>query len=262
MIPALTSATTRSGPLVKTLYMESDLLFLRAKITSCGKGVVAHSGPAKNKEYFWIRLDETIFHPHGGGQLSDKGTINGHPVAYVHKEHLEGRPFNEIEVQHCFTEEVYFEEGQEVDLAVEEETRIENSKWHTAAHVVDYFIVRAFPQLKGHSGQCYPKDAFMKFDKNMGDVIEDGARKINRLAKEECPTEEQVKTAVREGLPELANIQLDVVYVDGIRKLKIGEHPINCGGTHVHQLIDVGNLEIVTVRYEREGTLRVRYNLV
>lgn len=250
------------GLLVDTLYMKSDELSLKAMVTSKGKGVVAHSGPAKGKEYSWIRLNQTIFHPHGGGQLSDKGTINGLPVVYVNKEHFPNRPFNEIEIQHCFAEDIPFEVGEEVALEVEKETREANSKWHTAAHVVDYLVVKAFPQLTGHSGQCYPGDAFMKFDKTLANVpTEDGARKINRLKKEECPTEEEVKKAIKEGIFKVCALPLEVVYNEGVRKLKIGDHPINCGGTHVHQLTEIGKLEISTVKYEKEGTLRIRYML-
>lgn len=57
---------------VRALYMENQSLFRhRAIVTKVGAGTL------NKKAYKWVELNETIFHPKGGGQLSDEGTING-----------------------------------------------------------------------------------------------------------------------------------------------------------------------------------------
>jgi Ser-tRNA(Ala) deacylase AlaX len=92
-------------PLVKTLYQDyPDLEVHPAHVTLVGQSEY------RGKNYHWIQLDETIFHPHGGGQLSDKGTIDGIPVPYVHKEKMSS-DWNDFEVRHCFDESQVFQVG-------------------------------------------------------------------------------------------------------------------------------------------------------
>ena len=61
-----------SIPQVIPLYMKlgSDLEH-EALVTKVG------SSEINKMKYHWIQLNETIFHPKGGGQLADEGTING-----------------------------------------------------------------------------------------------------------------------------------------------------------------------------------------
>lgn len=241
MAASVGQSTPGETALVKTLYMDHHDLFKHtAVITAVGERVF------KDQKFYWITLNETIFHPQGGGQLSDKGTINGRIVDYVHKEIL--GDLNHIEVLHCFRDPIEFEKGQTVSLEVDPENRHQNSLWHTAAHALDFCMVKCFPNLKGDSGQCYPGNAFMKFISTNGSYPDLKGIK---------PTVEQYFQAAQ-----AAGISLEVVREDGIRKLKIGDHPIPCGGTHVHSLSELGQLQVKNATYEKkEGKLRVSYNI-
>lgn len=227
-------------PLVKPLYQtEPDLYVCKATVTDVGTTTI------KGTEYFWIRLNETIFHPHGGGQLSDKGTINGMPVVFVNKNKLEKNDHNLIEIEHCFKNNPELKVGDEVQLKVDEGNRYDNSLWHTAAHVIDYAVVMAFPNLEGYSGQCYPNRSFMKFVLKSGD----------------WPEKSDVKQKVNASIEEITKLPLKIVVVDGIRKLAIGDHHIPCGGTHIHSLGEITSCSVYKVTLEKRTYLKVSFKV-
>src|ERR1700738_417584 len=134
---------------VRPLYMEQgDLLRHKAVIKKIGFSEV------NKKKYHWVQLNETIFHPKGGGQPSDEGTIDGIKVIYVHKEILDKTRLDQFEIIHCFDEnqELNFRDGQEVELIVDAATRKLHARLHTAGHLVAEAVNKNFPDLKGYQG--------------------------------------------------------------------------------------------------------------
>ncbi len=225
--------------LTRPLYLTRPLLFKhRTQVTEVGKSLL------RDSTFYWIKLKETIFHPQGGGQLSDIGTINGIGVDYVHKEKI-GKGYD-FDIVHCFKAPVSFKFADVVELTVDSQNRHLNSVWHTAAHVVDYIVVKCFPKLRGDSGQCYPNNAFMKF------VAEN----------DEFPTPAQVKEAFAKTVDETLKLPSSFVEDGGIRKLKIGDHPIPCGGTHIESLSEITKLDLKNVTLEKkEKKLRISFTL-
>lgn len=230
--------------LVVPLFQDHPHLYKysNARVTEVGKGNF------RGKDYHWIMLNETIFHPHGGGQLSDKGTINKLTVDYVHKEKLHETDLNLVEILHCFEKPIDFKAGQVVEMEVDPDNRYLNSLWHTAAHFIDYIIVKNYPHLVGHSGQCYPNQAFMKF--------------TSENPEGPYPAEKEVKEVVARHFQKLVKEKptLEIVRENNIRKLKIADHPIPCGGTHIHSVEELGNLEVSSAKFEKkEGKYRVSF---
>lgn len=225
----------------KTLYMDHP------KLLRCS-AIVAELGSSsiKGRTFYWVKLDRTIFHPQGGGQLSDKGTMDTTSVDYVHKEVIGN--FNDIEVLHCFNNPVHFSPGQTVHLEVDAQNRHLNSRWHTAAHVLDFLVVKNFPHLKGDSGQCYPENAFMKFVSTNGNY----------------PKKDELQQVIERGFSALLaeSVKLTMIYEEGIRKLMIADHAIPCGGTHVSSLSELGALRVKNATLEKkEAKLRISYDL-
>src|SRR2546427_817610 len=114
---------------VRALYMEQpDLFAHQALITKMGFSEI------NKKNYQWVQLDETIFHPKGGGQPSDEGTINGIKVSYLYKEIPDKAHLECFEIFHCFDqeEELDFKEGDKVELVIDKAKRKLYSALHTA----------------------------------------------------------------------------------------------------------------------------------
>ena len=105
---------------MKRLYWQDTYLMQhRAKITDVGQDELGT----------YIRLDETIFHPQGGGQPSDEGTING--VQVIKLKDL--REINEI--NHYVENISPFKVGDMVELSIDVEKRLEYAALHTAGHI-------------------------------------------------------------------------------------------------------------------------------
>lgn len=232
---------------VKPLYMAQGSLFEhKAIITKVGLGEV------NKKRYQWIQLNETIFHPKGGGQLSDEGTIGGIKIEYVHKEIVDKSRWDQFEILHCFNEnqELGFKVGDEVELKVDPLKRMLHSRLHTAGHIVSESVKKNFPSLEGYQGKHYPNDSYVKFR-----ILEPTLN----LDKEEIKqkTTAELHAWIIEDFP-ISNLVLPT----GIRSIKITQDWAACGGTHLESLKEIGSVEIADVSInKKESTVTVKYKL-
>lgn len=232
---------------VVPIYMDKQDLFRHtATVLKIG------SSELNKKKYKWIQLNETIFHPKGGGQLSDEGTINGVKVIHVHKLSLDKDRLDRFEILHCFdeTQELQFKEGDEVTLCVDGQTRNLYSKMHTAGHVLAETGKEVFPELEGFHGNHDPKDGFVKF-KMLSEISFD---------------KEEILRKVQPKLQSNLNRDLLVSVTklpSGIRAIQIGNHAMPCGGTHVRSLKEIGMVETTDASInKKEKTVTIKYRLV
>lgn len=229
------------------LYMDrQDLLKHKAIVTKIGMGEI------NKRRYKWVQLNETIFHPRGGGQPSDEGTINGIKVIYVHKMSFDKNRFDQFEILHCFDEtaELKFQEGDKVELNVDESKRTLYSKMHTAGHVLAETVKEIFPELEGFHGNHDPKDGYVKF----------------KMLKEMSYGKEEIIHKVQPKLQSNLNQNLLVSVTklpSGMRAIQIGKNAMPCGGTHVHSLKEIGQAEITDVSMnKKEKTITIKYRVV
>ncbi len=228
------------------LYMEKqDLLKHIAIVTKIGISEI------NKKKYKWVQLDETIFHPKGGGQLCDEGTINGKRVVYVHKMSLDKNRVDQFEILHCFDEyeELNFQEGDQVELIVDASKRNLYSRMHTAGHVLAETVKEVFPELEGFHGNHDPKDGYVKF------------KMLSDFSHEKDEIIHTVQPKLQSNVDQ--NLLVSVTKLpSGMRAIQIGEHAMPCGGTHVHCLREIGLVEITDVSINRkEKTVTIKYRL-
>lgn len=231
---------------VKPLYMKQGGIFeYKAIITKVGTSEI------NKKKYYWIQLNETIFHPKGGGQPFDEGTIDGIRVAYVHKEVLDKSRMDQFEILHCFDEhlQLNFKEGDEVELKVDALKRKLHSKLHTAGHIVAEAVRKNFPELEGYHGNHYPNDCYVKFK-----MLEPTKNYEKEEIKQKALA--QIQLWIENDLPISSNT------ATGTRSIKITQDWAACGGTHVDSLKDIGSVEISDVSInKKEGIVTVKYNV-
>lgn len=184
-----------------------------------------------------VQLDRTWFHPQGGGQKADRGTIDGIPVV--------GVAHNNGSVNHYLERSGTFTVGQEVEVAVDEEWRLLNGKYHLAGHLIAALVEKNFPELEAVSGHHWPEQARVEFTGNL-------------------PEPNRVKDALVPALAEAIEADLPVrIYGDPFtnRSIAIGDFAaVPCGGTHPERLGILGKVEIAKVK-AKQGKLRVSYRL-
>ncbi|HEV8052843.1 MAG TPA: hypothetical protein VGP47_10145 [Parachlamydiaceae bacterium] len=231
---------------VRALYMEDSRDKHIAVITKIGVGEI------NKKNYNWIELEETIFHPKGGGQPSDEGMIDGIKVAYVHKEIFDKNRLDKFEIYHCFEadQSFNFKVGDEVELLIDTSIRLLHSRLHTAGHVLAEAVNKCFPELEGYQGNHYPNNSYVKF--KMHDLMPVESKEgIKQKA------EAEFNSWIDQNL-EVA----DLLEPSGIRMVKIFKNWSPCGGTHIKSLKEIGRMEISDISInKKENTVTIKYCL-
>ena len=186
----------------------------------------------------WVRLDRTLFHPQGGGQKADCGNISGTPVLHVVKDG--------DEVNHYVDDTTVFQVGQPVEMCVDTQHRLSNSRLHSGGHLIASVGHRLFPQIKAVSGHHWPDEARVEFD---GDALPD-------VVQFRASLEEALAQAIREDQP-ICVVGDPLVS----RTIQINtDEPIPCGGTHAERTGQLNGISLTSVKI-KGGKLRVSYHL-
>jgi Ser-tRNA(Ala) deacylase AlaX len=199
-----------------------------------GTATVTHVGDDGRP---FVRLSETLFHPQGGGQKADRGTVGGRAVSHV--AHADGG-----EVNHYLDSTEGLSVGDVVQLAVDAEWRQLNARWHTAGHLIAAVVEKLFPKLQGVAGHHWPGEGRVEFTPGDGASADEIAARLPDALAE----------AVRADLP---------VRVVGdpfaSREVVVGDsRPVGCGGTHLPSVGGLGEVTVTGVK-QKGGKLRVSY---
>lgn len=207
-------------------YLASPQVFGQATITNL------------SADGMCVHLDETLFHPQGGGQPNDIGSIDGVPVVKV-RHSVDG------EVDHFLSTRAPFSIGDAVTIRVNEEARTVNTKYHSAGHLIADAIEDVIPGLKAVQGHHWPGEARVEFE---------------GMLPSDVPDQGFIQRAVDKLIDSSALFQI-VGDPYSARALKIGNHDaVGCGGTHVQSSSELNGLIIGKIKFKK-GRLRVSYNL-
>lgn len=123
---------------------------------------------------FWVSLKETIFHPQGGGQPSDKGTIENIDVTLLKEERLpndatehSGAEYDEGIIKHYLDcESDFLEIGQTVSMKIDKEFRLLSASLHTAGHMIAGYMRRDEEYRKQLKANHFPGESRIEFLKD------------------------------------------------------------------------------------------------
>jgi Ser-tRNA(Ala) deacylase AlaX len=199
-----------------------------------GRAVIREVG---NDGRPYVRLNQTWFHPQGGGQPSDRGRIGGQEVTHI--AHAPGG-----EVNHYLASTAGLVVGQEVEVAVDAATRGANARLHTGGHLVATLVEQLFPGLTAVAGHHWPRESRVEF------------------AGASLPPPERVRQSLPDAIARAIGEDLPVRVVGDpltSRAVQIGPHrALPCGGTHLERVGLLGRLTVTGVKV-KGGRLRVSY---
>lgn len=184
-----------------------------------------------------VRLSRTVFHPQGGGQRADAGSIGGQPVVDV--RHAEGD-----EVDHVVASLDGLTVGATVTLEVDAARRLLHARLHSAGHLIADAGAMVAPQIVGKAGHHWPREARVEFAGSVDDIP-------------------AFTAALSAKLDELVARDLPLAVLGdpaGVRRVKICGDEVPCGGTHVAVLGQIGPIAIRRVQ-AKGGMLRVSYGV-
>ncbi len=184
-----------------------------------------------------VRLDKTWFHPQGGGQKGDRGTIG--PVAVLDTKHAEGG-----EVDHFVATLDGLAVGQSYPLAIDAPSRLLNAASHSAGHLIAAVVDPAFPEIKAVQGHHWPGEARVEFE---GAVTDDVIARVTAF----------LQPALDKALAEQWPVSIvGDPFVN--RSIQFGAaEQVPCGGTHVAHL---GQIKSITVKGIKKKGDRLRVN--
>ncbi len=203
-----------------------------------------------------VVLKETYFHPEGGGQPADKGTINGYEVTDVQK--VEGEivhtvPDHEMDV------------GDKVECEIDSEYRLYCMRSHTGSHIV-YGAGREVLGDIGYSGFGISEDKvridfktdahidrkkMLKMEKLANKVILD-ARPIDSDLKDQEEVEELTDLAYAKEMPDEEKVR--IVNIEDW-------DTATCSGTHFQNTIEIGRITIIGKKKLQEGVTRIEFKV-
>ena len=160
------AAAWECGPTVK-LYLKDTWLF------SCD-GVAVIGSREDGTGTFVLALDKTIFHPQGGGQPADVGTVRGGGGSVVFAVTMvkEDRASGVVEHTGTFTAgglgDLLAASKAGLALAIDGERRRFNARCHSAGHALDVSMELVGHALKAAKGYHFPDGPYVEYTGSLG----------------------------------------------------------------------------------------------
>ena len=210
-----------------------------------------------------IILDRTLFYPIGGGQNWDTGILEG-PNGTLEVSEVCGREH----VEHIVDQDHQLSVGDEVRGTIDWHRRHAHMRMHTAQHVVSGVAYELFNGARTVGNQINIETS--RIDFNTVSFDEQSLAELTASSNEFLTHDIEVKaqTMTRTGInaqmpPERTNMDLVPSHVDELRIVEIGDmiDMCPCAGTHVRNLREIGQMNIIGKKSKGKGTQRITYEL-
>ncbi len=204
-------------------------------------------------------LDITPFYAEAGGQVGDKGFIEGENSLAVVKDTK--RVMEKIVTHEVKMEKGSISKGDIVLARVDENLRKATQRNHTATHLLHRALRDVLgPHVKQSGSLVSPEKLrfdFTHFSALHHEEIKKVEQMVNEWILENLPVEFEEKK-FHEAIKEGALAIFEEKYGDTVRVLKVGDVSMElCGGTHVKMTGDIGAFRIISEGSISAGIRRI-----
>ena len=233
----------------------TKLLYLQDSYQKTHTAKIMHF--QKRGTHFEIVLNETIFYPQGGGQLSDKGIIqNKHGTFSVTHVRMQDKT-----VIHEGKLTGKLSKGDIINCSLDWALRWQNMQLHSGGHVIHEIVMQLIHDIKPIKAN-HGKNAFIEYQGIINPKLKDTIEKQSnmavvegrKIAAEMVSFEEIVKRNIKVygNLPK--NKPLRLITIDGFS-------PIPDGGTQVANTSEIGLIKIIDIEVNNQIS-RIYYTVV
>lgn len=199
----------------------------------------------KDNKYY-IVLDKTAFYPEGGGQPSDKGTIDGIEVIDVVED--------DDTVLHILNKKP---KDTVVKCIVDKERRLDLMQQHTGQHLLSSVFYNLYD---GETSSFHLGDDYVSIDISLSDISQDMLKKVEDITNSYIYRNLDIKSYIVSS-DELIRLPLRKLppVSDNIRIVEIDGMDFSpCCGTHVSTTGEIGIIKLLkTEKYK--GVTRVYF---
>jgi alanyl-tRNA synthetase len=212
----------------------------------------------KGQEFQFI-LDQTPFYAESGGQIGDKGYLEGDGVR-VYVTDVKKAP-NGQNLHSAVVEEGTLKKDQKVKAKVSRNSRKNVEKNHTATHLLHQALKEVLGEHVNQAGSLVEPDR-LRFDfSHFGSVTVEEMEKIESIVNEQVWKALTVNTDLK-SLAEAKEMGAMALfgekYGEVVRVVSIGEFSLElCGGCHVSNTSEIGLFKIVSESGIGAGTRRI-----
>jgi Ser-tRNA(Ala) deacylase AlaX len=207
-----------------------------------------------------VVLKKTIFHPQGGGQPADVGTISapGLPDLKVSMTTLrkeDGAVLHDCEASEDATAAWTKAVGAKAVCRIDEERRRLAARIHSAGHLLDAAVQAANLHWIPGKGYHFAEGPYVEY------VMGESSVKVDFTPKK-AAEKEKIIQSIQANIDNLVSSggAVNVSYVDGMRRVEMAGEECPCGGTHVHDVSEIGKVEIKKLQ-NKQGNVRLSYTV-
>ncbi len=206
-----------------------------------------------------IVLEKTPFYGEAGGQVGDKGYLEGKGFYFEVQDTK--KPLENLIVHKGMVKKGKIKTGDEARLVVDAENRKAIAANHSATHILQSALRAVLGDHIKQSGSLVNAERlrfdFTHFSKISDEELTRVEEIANEMIRKNLPVETEV-CALQEALKTGATAVFDEKYGETVRIVKIGEMSMElCGGTHVGRTGDIGLLKIVHESAIAAGVRRI-----
>lgn len=235
----------------KCLYMENTYVFEgNAKLVSIWE----------DGEKMCIELDQTIFHPQGGGQPSDEGQITAASLQPLEVTFVAWEKSRAGVVRHeCKGDVAAWKSalakvsgGIDVSCKVNEQKRRLHARIHSAGHLIDVAVHALGFRWVAGKGYHFADGPYVEYAVSTEGRILDKDPKAKEAAVEELNV--KMKDLIA------SDSAVKVAHVDGVRNVEIGGVSCGCGGTHIESTAALAEVVVKKLQAKKDN-MRVSYTV-